>query len=276
MKNGSSPPHVSARVAWCVALLCAAVMAACNGGGGAVFGPQASSGPAPTPSSPNGAQADTSILFFGNSHTSINDVPATVAAMLRAGAPGRTVATVTSPDWMLLNARGDHEPSLALLRSQRWSVVVLQAQDYSSSGQFIYPTTGAEKLVQLSRAQGALPVLFAEWPRFGIDESARIVSVYGSVAERAPSCLPPIPEAFDLAKQRHPDLGLHAADGNHSSPAGAYLASLLLYASISRQAPAALPDIAVREVDAATQARLRAVARDTMARVSARRGCPGD
>lgn len=246
-------------------------LAACGSGGGGA--PSVSSTPTP-PGAANAAVADFSIAFFGNSHTTVHNVPGTVAALLRLANAGKSVETVESPDWMLLNARGDHAPSLALLASRRWTHVVWQAQDYSSSGQFVYPTTGAEKLVRLSREQGAKAVLFAEWPRRGINESARIYETYASIARVQPACLPPIPQAFDLAIARHPDLVLHEADGNHSAPAGAFLAAVLLFMAIDATPVDSLPALPGIAVDGETQRLLRWVARDVASTISPRNYCP--
>jgi hypothetical protein len=248
---------------WCVA---------CGSGGAGNASSAANPPPAPAAGA---AQADFDLVFFGNSHTSVNDVPAQVAAMLRAARPDKSVAATTQPDWMLLNARGEHAPSLTLLSGRKWTHVILQAQDYSSSGQFVYPTTGAEKLVRVAREQGSKPVLFAEWPRAGINESARIYETYSTIARAQPACLPPIPQAFDLALARHPQIVLHSSDGNHSSPAGAYLAALLLFAAIDATPIDTLPALPGIAVDAETQRQLRLVARDAAATISPRNFCAG-
>ena len=53
-----------------------------------------------------------------------------------------------------------------------WSFVVLQAQKYSTSGQFFYPTDGAEALLRIARTQRAVPILFPEWPLRGVSRNA--------------------------------------------------------------------------------------------------------
>ena len=249
--------------------LWALLLAACGSGERGV--PIGSKTPSPTGT----GTADFSIVFFGNSHTSVHNVPGMVGALLRAANTGKTVETIESRDWMLLNAGGDHPPTLALRTSRRWTHVVWQAQDYSSSGKFIYPTTGAEKLVRLSREQGAKPVLFAEWPRRGINESTRIYETYASIARIQPACLPPIPQAFDLALARHPDLVLHDTDGNHSTPAAAFLAALLLFAAIDSTPVDTLPALSDIAVDAETQRLLRLVTRDAAMTISPRNFCGG-
>ena len=212
---------------------------------------------------------------MGNSHTSANGLPGMVAAMVRAANPAKSVTAVEAPGWMFLGERANDAPSLRLLREGTWSFVVLQAQEYSSSGAFTYPTDGAEALVRMTREAHAVPILFPEWPRRGIDESQRIYAVHVSIARKEPACIAPIPQAFDLALARHPDLVLHADDGNHSAPAGAFLAALMIATTMTQLPPdrlAFLPQIAV---DAPTQEKLRLVAAATVSAFPPRQWCPG-
>jgi hypothetical protein len=243
------------------------LLTACGGGGEQRGG--ATTGPPP-------AAADISLLFMGNSHTSVNNLTGMVADMVRAGKPGKTVASVEAPGWMFLEERVDDMPSMNLLRSQQWSFVILQAQKYSESGQFQYSTEEAKELVRRSRTQHAVPIMFPEWPRRGIDETQRIFDLHVSIAQVTPACVAPIPQAFDLALARDPTLTLHASDGNHSAPAGAFLAALVLYATITGLSPLDLPPLPQFPVSTTVQATLRAVAAETVQTVPPRMWCPGD
>jgi hypothetical protein len=249
------------------ALFATLLLAACSGGGGTT-----SSSTEPTPA----VAAQVSLLFMGNSHTSINGLPQMVAAMVRAAWPNRTVEAVEAPGWMFLEERAHDAPSLALLRSRPWKFVVLQAQEYSSSGLFEYSIDGAVALVQRTRTQGALPILFPEWPRRGIPETQRIYDLHLSIARQAPACVPPIPQAFDLSLARHPEIVLHAEDGNHSSPAGAFLAALVIATTMTGVAPDTLPTLAGFDIPGNVQSSLRAAAAETVLAYVPRTGCPGD
>ena len=244
------------------------LLAACGGGGDAQRG-GATSGPPP-------ASADITLLFMGNSHTSVNDLSKMVADMVRAGRPGKTVASVEAPGGLFLDERLTDAPSMDLLRSQNWSFVILQAQKYSSSGQVAYSTEEAKELVRRSRTQHAVPIMFPEWPRRGIDETQRIFDLHVSIAQAEPACVAPIPQAFDLALARDPTLTLHASDGNHSAPAGAFLAALVLYATITGQSPLDLPPLTQYPVTVSLQATLRGIAAETVQTVPPRMWCPGD
>lgn len=258
-----------------------ALLHGCGGGGSSATAPgqpEPVPGPAAPPasapaSSPAGSNA-ISLLFMGNSHTLFNDVPAQVAAMVRAARPNREVRHDVAPGSMFLDERLRDGASQNLLRSQNWSAVVLQAQLYSSSGNFTYPTDAAEEWVRRARAASAMPVMFPEWPRQGIDETARIYELHLSIARATPACVPPIPQSFDIARVRHPQLVLHASDGNHSSPAGALLAAMVIAATITGASPATMPTLPQVPVDAATQALLRGAAEEAVTRYPPRAACP--
>lgn len=239
-----------------------------GGCGSPAADPWVSATPAP-------ASADVTVLMMGNSHTSYNALPQQLDAMLRAGLGPRSVATAEAPGWMFLDQRLADAASMRLLESRRWTVVVLQAQKYSTTGRNTYSTREAEELVRRARRAGALPVLFPEWPRRGVAETERIYALHESIARAEPACVAPVGQAWDLAARRFPQLPLHADDGNHAAPAGSYLAALMLYTTITGASPLALPDND-NGVPPAVQAQLRQVAADTAQAVPPRQHCPQD
>ena len=252
------------------ALLLAVLVTNCGGGGG-----DATPGPATTPRGPV-PEADIALLFMGNSHTSANNLPGMVAAIVRATRPGRTVRAVEAPGWMFLDERSTHVPSVELLREGGWNFVVLQAQKYSSSGLYDYPIDGAVSLARMARGVRAVPIMFPEWPRKDVDETQRIYNLHVSIALREPACVAPVPQAWDIALARDPALVLHAPDGNHSAPAGALLAAMVIAAAMTGVPPDQLGDIAEANVPAAVQAKLRTAAAEAVRTHPPRQYCPGD
>jgi hypothetical protein len=257
------------RLAGIVGMVAIATLCSCGGGGG---GSSGSAPPAPPQTSV--ADAEVKLLFMGNSHTGVNNVPDLVAQMVRAARPGHTAAAAEAPEWLFLGDRATDPVSLQLLRSQPWSFVVLQAQEYSSSGQFTYPTDGAEALVRMASEQHAVPILFPEWPRRGINESQRIYGLHASIAQKQAACVAPIPQAFDVAIVRTPDINLWADDGNHSSLQGAFLASLVIATTMTLVAPDQLPYLPSVGLDSMVQQRLRTVAAEAIAANPPRLLCP--
>jgi len=124
--------------------------------------------------------------------------------------------------------------------------------------------------------QHAVPVMFPEWPLRNVAETQRIYDLHVSIAMREPACVAPIPQAWDVALARDPSLVLHASDGNHSAPAGAFLASLVIAATITGVPPDQMPAIEGFGVDAALQPALRAAAAQAVRTYPPRQYCPGD
>lgn len=219
--------------------------------------------------------ADVAVLMMGNSHTVGAGLPDQLQASLQAALPGRSVLVVVAPSSAFLDEHLHDDTTLALLGARRWQAVVLQAQKYSSSGQYTYSTAEAEELVRRSRTAGAVPVMFPEWARRGIDESERIWALHAGIAGREPACVAPIPQAWEHALAEHSRLPLHAGDGNHAAPAGAQLTALVLMATITGVSPATLGDVPGGG-HSTQQGQLRAAATAALAEQDARAFCPGD
>jgi hypothetical protein len=245
------------------AVLACGLLVACGGGGNAAQADVA----APT---------DLALLFMGNSHTATHDVPGTVAALLRSVRPGQTVLAVRAPASQFLEDHAQDSTTLGLLRQRPWRAVVMQAQKYSSSGLFDYPAAPAENLALEARQRGAVPLLFPEWPRRGIDETQRIFELHQSIARRQPACVAPVGQAWDAAALQWPTLPRHDDDGNHANASGAFLAALVLASSLSGVAPTDFPNLPGLPVDDATQARLRSAAAAAVVAAPPRTLCPGD
>lgn len=245
-------------------------------GGGADSTPMASSNTVNGTSTTSTISADVKVLMMGNSHTHFNNLPMRLEAILRVAYPGKTVAVIAAPASLFLDEHLKYEPTLALLKNQQWNAVIFQAQKYSSSGAFSYSIAEAVTLVGLARQSNALPILYPEWPRRGIEETDRIFTQHVAIAEQAPACIAPIGQAWDIALQRHTDLPLYAADGNHSAPIGAQLTALVLFATLSGKLPSSLPDIAGLDISPQVQSQLRLVADAAVTGMSPYKYCPKD
>ena len=263
------------KTGWLVSLLTRLLVGALAACGGNTA--PATTEPAAAPTAAQ-AQADVKVLMLGNSHTVGAGLPEHLATMLRASLPGRSVAVVVAPGILFLDERLNDPGTMALLRGEAWHAVVLQAQKYSSSGQYSYSTAEAEALVRTVRAGAAAPLMFPEWSRRGIEETARIWALHTDIAAQAPACVAPVPQAWDLALRRDPALALHANDGNHANAAGAFLAALMLFTTLTGLSPGALPDLPKLpgNLPPELQRTLRQVATDTALQQPPRALCPPD
>jgi hypothetical protein len=235
------------------------------------------------PSSPPGSshalddaarRADVAVLMMGNSHTVGAGLPGRLQVQLQAALPGRSVAVVVAPASGFLDDHLADPATQALLQARRWSAVVLQAQKYSSSGTVSYSTAAAEALIRQVRALGAMPVLYPEWARQGIDEADRIWALHAGIAAREPACVAPVPQAWAAALARDAGLPLHDTDGNHAASAGAQLTALVLLATLTGRSPSDTPE-APDLAATARQPLLREAAAAAAAAQPPRALCPG-
>jgi len=201
------------------------------------------------------------VLLIGNSHSSKNDLPDLIATLIEIGHPDASVYVDAAPRWVFLAERIGDKVTQKTLESRAWTQVVLQAQKYSSSGRYFYPTDAAEEWIRRVRQLDAEPILFPEWPRAGnAEEGPRVHALHMGIAQREPACVAPMGLAWQIVIDENPEIQLHARDGNHSTKAGALLAAYVLYQAITGDAAAELPHIERVKIDAEVQKILRTAA----------------
>jgi hypothetical protein len=183
----------------------------------------------------------TRILFIGNSHTYMHDVPAKVAAVLALYGRGEVeLRTVALPNFALEDHVTDGTAT-ALLRAERWDFVVLQqgasAQPASQAHLAHWVTT----LAPLIRSAGAVPVLYQVWPlRSRPADLAGVDKGYRASALKVGGLYAPAGNAwFALGKGSAP-AELYDPDGLHASERGAWLAALVIASRIAGKDPATL------------------------------------
>ena len=204
---------------------------------------------------------DYELLFIGNSHSSFNGLPGLVATLIEIADPGIKVNTVNAPGWKFLAERVGDGNTLELLQSRKWSHVFLQAQKYSSSGLYSYPTTAAEEWIRQVKQQQATPILFPEWPRRGnYEEGLRIHELHLYIASQEPACVAPVGLVWDEMIATYPNVDLHASDGNHSNLNGALLTAFVFYQILTNQSSADLPFVSQINVSEVLQKQMREVA----------------
>lgn len=217
---------------------------------------------------------DIRVLLIGNSHSSKNDLPELLASLIREAHQNTVVHAEAAPRWAFLADRIGDNVTQKTLESGRWTHVVLQAQKYSTSGRYYYPTDAAEEWIRRVKLRGSVPILFPEWARRGnSEEGARVHALHMSIASREPACVAPVGYAWQVALDADRRLRLHASDGNHAGRKGALLTAYVLYQAITDQPAEALPYIKSAKVDAISQEALRAAASEAYRTVP---GCHND
>ena len=212
------------------------------------------------------------VLLIGNSHSSSSGLPKLLRTMLEAADPRADVRTKALGRWNFLADRLDDNYTQKALESDPWTHVVLQAQKYSTSGRYHYPTDAAEGWIRRVRERQAVPILFPEWARRGVTgEAERVHALHMEIAEREPACVAPVGYAWMLALESDPSLRLHARDGNHANRKGALLTAYVLYEAIAGNPAAELPFTKKLKEDEETQGALRAAASKAFREIP---GCP--
>jgi hypothetical protein len=183
----------------------------------------------------------TRVLFIGNSYTSVNDLPAIVRAIGRAAKPPVEIAieSITPGAFTLeghFATEGEHSPR-ARIAAGAFDFVVMQEQSQR-------PILEPAKMLEAARAFGkelaaakATPVWYATWARKAKPtQQDALDKAYADCHASVGGRLAPVGAAWKLvasAKESKDRIELYDADESHPSPAGSYLAGLVLYATIT-------------------------------------------
>jgi len=200
------------------------------------------------------------VLFVGNSYTSSSDLPGTIQALAEARGLAMQQEMVARGGALLRDhLTGGFGTAAQRISSGRFTHVVLQEQSQlpiAAPPLFIEP---ARALAGLASGHGARPVLFVTWARLDSPQDQEALTrAYQTAARESGAVLALVGPAWAAARQELPDLALHAPDGSHPTPAGTYLAALVLYRTLTGDSPVGLP--ARLGVSAEAAARLQQIA----------------
>jgi len=194
--------------------------------------------------------ADYSILFVGNSHTFMHDLPNQICQMIQFRHPDKSTTSHMVGVGFLEDV--SHDPACRhAIETREWKHVVLQAQKISVSGSVDYSRKEGIELAKFAKTRGASVVFYPEWGLKGkVGDGARQEQVYREMAAAADVALAPVASAWDLAMREKPDLALHGPDGNHQSELGAFLTAAVLYGRLTGEPPTQLADFPYPHADA--------------------------
>ncbi len=155
-----------------------------------------------------------------------------------------TVQSVAFGDFSLEDHwnQGDARRAIA---GERWDFVVLQQGPSALPESRVLLVEYAKKFDAEIRKSGGRTAMYMVWP-----ESARVgvwddvTESYAEAARAVGGMLMPAGEAFHSAVRLDPGLELFSGDGFHPSPAGTYLAALVIYAQATGRSPVGLSNAA--------------------------------
>lgn len=183
------------------------------------------------------------VLFIGNSLTSSNDLPGTLAALAKAGSKDFTYGTSIQPGRTLMEHWTDKKQrSLKQIQSQKWDYVVLQ--DLSSQ-----PLTAPEDLVTYGKLfaeaiikQGARPAWFMTWAGARNPKDTPVyIKAYSDLAATNGGLLVPVGAAWGSFSGTERQELFPGSDLKHPSALGTYLSACVFYGSFFKASPVGLP-----------------------------------
>jgi hypothetical protein len=242
-----------------LAALLVATLSGCTllgGGGGCGAGATATTGTAGASGSAGASGTAGSclrVLFVGNSYTSVNDLPGTVAKLVRS-AGGSIEVSMIAPGGVFLS---DHaaDPAVATaIRGTAWTAVVFQEQSLAPASPDVLQGQSIPALLtltSLARADGAQPWLLETWAhRDGWSARAldyasmqdAIDAGYEEMSARAGAPIIRAGEAWRRALAAAPGITLWQDDGSHPTQAGTYLAACAVYHALLGASPVGLSE----------------------------------
>jgi hypothetical protein len=179
------------------------------------------------------------ILFIGNSHTYVNDVPGILQALVESTGDKIAVMSLAEPNLALIDHWNGGQ-ALKQIEARDWTFVVMQ-QGWTPAGACQDTLRlAAKRFEQAIRSSGAQPALYQVWPpsdRPGQWQGT--IESYRLAAKDVGGVLFPVAEAWqEFAERDNRSLYL---DGLHANGAGSYLAALVMYARIFGKTPVGLP-----------------------------------
>ena len=186
---------------------------------------------------------DLNVLFVGNSLTYWNNLPAIVAALAdSAGGKRLTAAQVAFPDFTLEDHWAQGDALRAIRETSGWHVVVLQQGPSSVLVNRAQLIRSARQFNTEIRKANARPGLYMVWPTIDRQQDFAGASLsYRLAADSVDGVLFPVGEAWRSVLASDPSIALYSSDGLHPSPAGSYLAALVIFQQLYDRSPVGLP-----------------------------------
>lgn len=196
------------------------------------------------------------VLFVGDSYSYVNDLPAVLEGLARAGHHLMQTGLVAGPGESLTDHVASQDARRSL-QSAKWDVVVLQEQSQIPASEHLRQTEmypAALQLVGMIRNAGAQPMFFVTWaesygwPANGLLDYRSMQSAvdegYLTIAHGLHAAVAPVGYAWSatLSEERRADrhAGLWRLDGSHPTARGTYLAACVFYAALFRETPIGL------------------------------------
>lgn len=182
------------------------------------------------------------VLFIGNSHTYMNDMPELARRMIESATGESCTVSMLAYSGRSLKWHMEDE-----YFSERFNILH-GGYDYCIIQEQAHPMpdeqdtiSNAARIIELCKRAGTKPVIFETWaekkkPENQVEMNRR----YQSFSETQKALLAPIGEVWSKTMKELADLGvdLYFRDGEHASAVGDYLVAMVLTRTITGKLPA--------------------------------------
>ena len=181
------------------------------------------------------------VLFLGNSLTYYHDLPALVQALAAAGGVQLRWLASTVPNANLEDQWNNSRARNLLARNQ-WDFVVMQQGPSSLPESQADIKKWSVIWADAIRKRGAQPALYMVWPYQGQRNGFKLVAQsYRNAATASKALVFPAGEAWEESLRMDGSLALYDPDRLHPTPAGSYLAALIVTHGLTGVEPEKAP-----------------------------------
>ena len=175
------------------------------------------------------------ILFIGNSHTYVNDMPAIVARLAEEEGVNCQVTMLAHGGWFLEQHAAEPDVRFNILYGG-YDYVVLQehAHPFGPEEKMFL---AAEKIGGWIQEAGSTAVAYMTWSEKENEEGQpRMTPAYEEMSRRLPALLAPVGEEWWKYQHAHPEAEMYAPDGEHASMKGSEFAAGVIWDTIRAHA----------------------------------------
>lgn len=171
------------------------------------------------------------ILFIGNSHTYVNDLPLLVKQILQANGVVCEVTMLSHPGMGLDYHLGQPEVRFNILFGN-YDYIVLQHDAHPFRGEEILVSC-VKGICEIISKTDAKTILYMTWTQKNNPVGQAVMSeAYRTAARETGSMLAPVGLAWQLFQAEQSGCELYGADGEHASEQGSLLAAYTIAAKI--------------------------------------------
>ena len=173
------------------------------------------------------------ILFIGNSHTYVNDLPAIAAKMFREKGYDCEVTMIAHGGWFLEQHVQEPDVRFNILYGN-YDYVVLQehAHPFGPEEKFF---NAVRKIQEWVKEAGCKTVIYMTWAQKSEEHvQARMTKAHEEIASEIGALVAPVGEVWWKHIHEHPEQELYYTDGQHASLAGSTLAAGCIVETIEK------------------------------------------